>query len=59
MSKRVKINFETVNKGKYEIIPPEKIAESRKRIAENMRRFIRKPKPFKYDAKRDGLEFIK
>jgi len=44
MSKRVKINFETVNKGKYEIIPPEKIAESRKRIAENMRRFIRKLK---------------
>ena len=44
MSKRVKINFETVNKGKYEIIPPEKIAESRKRIAENMRKFIRKLK---------------
>ncbi len=44
MSKRVKINFETVNKGRYNIIPPEKIAESRKRIAENMREFIRKLK---------------
>jgi len=42
MSKRVKINFETINKGKYEIIPPDKIAESRERIAENMRKFIRK-----------------
>ena len=41
MSKRVKINFETVNKGKYEIIPPEKMEKSRKRIAENMRKFIR------------------
>jgi hypothetical protein len=44
MSKRVKISFETINEGKYEIIPPEKIAESRKRIAENMRKFIRKLK---------------
>ena len=44
MSKRVKINFETVNKGKYEIIPPEKIAESKKMIAENMRKFIKKLK---------------
>ena len=42
MSKRVKINFETINKGEYEIIPPENIAESRKRIAENMRKFIKK-----------------
>ena len=41
MSKRVKINFETVNKGKYEIIPPEEIEKSRKQIAENMRKFIR------------------
>jgi len=44
MSKRVKINFETVNKGMYEIIPPEKIVESRQRIAENMRKFLRKLK---------------
>ena len=28
MSKRVKINFETINKDKYKIIPPEKIAKS-------------------------------
>ena len=41
MSKRVKINFETVNKGKYEIIPSEEIEKSRKQIAENMRKFIR------------------
>lgn len=41
MSKRVKINFETINKGKYEIIPPEKMEKSRKRIRENMRKFIR------------------
>lgn len=41
MGKRVKINFETVNKGKYEIIPPEEMEKSRKRIAENMRKFIR------------------
>jgi len=44
MSKRVKINFETINKGNYEIIPPEKIDESRKRIAKNMRKIIRKLK---------------
>jgi hypothetical protein len=42
MSKRVKINFETVNKGRYEIIPPAKIAESRERIKQNMKAFIRK-----------------
>lgn len=44
MSKRVKIDFETVNKGRYEIIPPEKIAESRERIKQNMKAFIRKLK---------------
>jgi hypothetical protein len=32
MSKRVKINFETVNGDRYEILPPEKVAESRARI---------------------------
>jgi predicted component of type VI protein secretion system len=37
MSKRVKINFETINKGRYEIIPPEKVAESRERIKQNMK----------------------
>ena len=29
MSKRVKINFETINKDKYEIIPWEKIHETK------------------------------
>lgn len=38
MSKRVKINFETINKGKYEIIPCEKIHETNKRIKEVMRK---------------------
>jgi hypothetical protein len=38
MSKRVKINFETINKGKYEIIPWEKIHETNKRIKEAMRK---------------------
>jgi hypothetical protein len=44
MSKRVKISFETVNKGNYEIIPPEEIAESRERIKQNMKVFLRKNK---------------
>ena len=44
MSKRVKINFETINKGKYELIPTKKVVESKQRIAENMRKFIRKLK---------------
>ena len=37
MSKRIKINFETVNEGKYEIIPKEKIFETNKRIKENIK----------------------
>ena len=45
MSKRVKINIETINKGKYEIIPPEKIAETNARIKKAMKGFKkRKPK---------------
>lgn len=40
MSKRVKINFETCNKGKYEIISPKKINESRKNIGKAMKSFI-------------------
>lgn len=32
MSKRTKINFESINKGKYSIIPLEKIHESNQRI---------------------------
>jgi hypothetical protein len=42
MSKRVKINFEIINKERYEIIPPEKVAESRERIKQNMKTFIKK-----------------
>jgi hypothetical protein len=42
MSKRVKINFESINKERYEIIPPEKVAESRERIKQNMKTFIKK-----------------
>jgi hypothetical protein len=44
MSKRIKINFETINKGKYEIIPPKEIAESNARIKKAMNEFIRKLK---------------
>jgi len=44
MSKRVKINFESVNKGKYTIIPPEDIAESNERIKKAMKTIIRKHK---------------
>jgi hypothetical protein len=42
MSKRVKINFETINKERYEIIPPEKVEESRERIKQNMKTFLKK-----------------
>ena len=38
MSKRVKINFETINQGKYQIIPWEKIYEMNNRIKEAMRK---------------------
>lgn len=44
MSKRIKINFETINKGEYEIIPPEKITESNARIKKAMKKIIRKLK---------------
>jgi hypothetical protein len=42
MSKRVKINFESINKERYEIIPPEKVEESRERIKQNMTTFLKK-----------------
>ncbi len=44
MSKKIKINFETINKGKYEIIPPQEIAESNARIKKAMKKFIKKLK---------------
>ena len=37
MSKRFKINFQTINKGKYKIIPLENIYQTNKRIKEAMR----------------------
>ena len=42
LSKRVKINFESINKERYEIIPPEKVEESRERIKQNMKTFLKK-----------------
>jgi hypothetical protein len=36
-----KITFESINEGNYEIIPPEKMLESRVRIAENMRKIFK------------------
>jgi hypothetical protein len=49
MSKRVKIKFDTNNKGKYEIIPPEKIAETiikiKKAMRELKKRKLKKKKP--------------
>lgn len=39
--KRTKINFEILNKGKYDIIPNDKINESNLRIKENMKKFIK------------------
>jgi len=40
-SKRVKITFESVNEGKYTIIPKKDIAETNLRIGKAMRKFIR------------------
>ena len=42
MAKRTKINFEIINKGKYSIIPPDKIEEVRQRIKKAMRKFRKK-----------------
>jgi len=43
--KRYKITFESINAGKYEVIPPEQVAESFRRINKEMqsvhRKFIR------------------
>lgn len=39
MSKRVKINFESLNKDKYEVIPPNKIEETNLRIKKAMKEF--------------------
>lgn len=42
MSRRSKVNFETLNDGKYEIIPWEKIYETNKRIKKGIRDFKKK-----------------
>ena len=42
LSKRVKINFESINKKRYKIIPTEKVEESRERIRLNMKTFLKK-----------------
>ena len=44
MSKRVKINFESLNKGMYTTIDPKKIAETNSRIREHMKQFKKKYK---------------
>jgi hypothetical protein len=44
MSKREKITLGSVNNGNYTVIPPEKIAESRKRISEHMKKVVREYK---------------
>ena len=36
MTKRVKINFQSINEGNYTVIPKEEIAEVNKRIREAM-----------------------
>lgn len=43
-TKRVKINFETVNHGRYKIIPPQKVAETNARIKKAMRSIVKKLK---------------
>jgi len=41
MSKRVKINFERINRNNYTVIPAKDIAEVNKRICESMTPVIR------------------
>ena len=43
-TKRVKINFKTINKDNYQIISKEKIDETNKLIRVEMRNFMRKLK---------------
>ena len=56
MSKRVKINIGSINKGNYKVIDPKKIAESRKRISKKMkeayRDFAKKEKISRESAKK-------
>jgi hypothetical protein len=38
---RTKINFKTINKGSYTIIPAKDIAETSERIKKEMKRFVK------------------
>jgi hypothetical protein len=42
MTKRTKINFETINKGKYEFIPWNRLYKTNKRIKEIISKLRRK-----------------
>lgn len=50
MSKRVKINFQSCNEGKYTVIDPKVIAEVNKRIKENMEPIIRDFQKKQYES---------
>ena len=41
MSKRTKISFERINEGRYTVIDPQDIAETKKRIKKEMTPIIR------------------
>jgi hypothetical protein len=50
MSKRIKINFETVNEGEYTVIHPKEIAEINRRIKIEMTPFIEEFKKKEYES---------
>ena len=50
MSKRIKINFETVNEGEYTVIHPKEIAEINRRIKIEMTPFIDEFKKKEYES---------
>ena len=50
MSKRIKINFETVNEGEYIVIHPKEIAEINRRIKIEMTPFIEEFKKKEYES---------
>lgn len=56
MSKRVKINFETVNAGKYTVIPGEEIAQVNKRIREAMIPVVREYKQKEFQSWRSASQ---
>ena len=41
MSKRIKINFETVNGDNYKVIPPEDIAKTNERIKKEIKEWTK------------------